>query len=162
MKGTYRRVVGGFAQTLRFVSALAIMAMLFLSCADIVLRFFGAPIHGVYDMVSFLGAIAASFAIAQTSLENGHVAVSFVVNKFSKRLQAGIRFVVNVLGLGLFSAIAWQSFVYATDLRASGEISPTIQFPYYPIVYGIAFAAGAVCLVLLLAIAENLAKVSRP
>jgi TRAP-type C4-dicarboxylate transport system permease small subunit len=161
MKGTYPRVVGGLAQRLRFVSALAIMAMLFLSCADILLRFFGAPIHGVYDMVSFLGAIAASFAIAQTSLENGHVAVSFVVNKLSKRLQAGVRSVVNFLGLGLFALIAWQSFVYATDLRASGEISPTIQFPYYPIVYGIAFAAGAVCLVLLLTIAENLAKVFR-
>jgi TRAP-type C4-dicarboxylate transport system permease small subunit len=162
MRGTYRRVIGGFAQRLRFVSALAIMAMLFLSCADIVLRFFGAPIHGVYDMVSFLGAIAASFAIAQTSLENGHVAVSFVVNKLPKRLQAGVRSVVNLLGLGLFAAIAWQSFVYASDLRASGEISPTIHFPYYPIVYGIAFAAVAVCLVLVSAVAENLAKVSRP
>jgi TRAP-type C4-dicarboxylate transport system permease small subunit len=162
MTNMYRRVVHGLALTLRFISALAIMTMLFISCADIVLRVFSRPIRGVYDMVSFLGAIAASFAIAQTSLENGHVAVSFVVNKFAKRLQAGIRSVVNALGLGLFSAIAWQSFVYATDLRASGEISPTIQFPYYPIVYGIAFAAGAVCLVLLLAIAENLAKVSRP
>lgn len=161
MTNMYRRVVHGLALTLRYISALAIMAMLFISCADIVLRVFSRPIHGVYDMVSFLGAIAVSFAIAQTSVENGHVAVSLVVSKFSERVRAGTRAAVNFLVLAFFIVIAWQSYLYASDLRASGEISPTIQLPYYPIVYGIAFGAVAVCLVLALAFAENLAKVFR-
>jgi TRAP-type C4-dicarboxylate transport system permease small subunit len=161
MTSRYRRVVHGLALILRFVSGLAIMAMLFLSCADIVLRLFSMPIYGVYDMVSFLGAIAVSFAIAQTSIENGHVAVSLVVSKFPERVRAGTRAAVNLLVLAFFIVIAWESYLYASDLWASGEISPTIQLPYYPIVYGIAFGAVAVCLVLLLAFAENLAKVFR-
>lgn len=161
MTNMYRRFVHRLALILRFISALAIMAMLFVSCADIFLRFLGMPLYGVYDIVSFLGAIAVSFAIAQTSAENAHVAVSLLVSKFPERIRACNRAVVNFLLFVFFIAIAWQSYVYASDLRASGEISPTIQLPYYPIVYGIAFAAVAVCLVLLLAFVENLDKVFR-
>ena len=161
MTNIYQGFVHSLVLVMRFVSGIAVMVMLFLTCADIVLRFFRMPIRGVYDLVSFLGAIVVSFAIANTSMENGHVAVSFVVDKFPKRLQAGFRAVVNFLGLGLFAAISWQSFLYATDLRSSGEISPTIPLPYYPVVYGISFATGVVCLVLFAAFAENLAKVLR-
>jgi TRAP-type C4-dicarboxylate transport system permease small subunit len=161
MTNIYLKFVHGLVRVMRFVSGAAIMMMLSLTCADIVLRFFRRPIPGVYDLVSFLGAIAVSFAIAHNSLENGHVAVEFVVAKLPERIRAGVRSMVNFLGLLLFVAISWQSFLYANDLRASGEISPTIQLPYYPVVYGISFATGAVCLVLFAALAENLAKVRK-
>jgi TRAP-type C4-dicarboxylate transport system permease small subunit len=159
MTKLYQRSVNGLVRMMSYISAAAIVVMLALTCADIALRFFRRPIPGVYDLVSFLGAIAASFAIAHTSMEKGHVAVGFVVSKFPQRIRSGILAVVNLLGLGLFAAFSWQSFLYASELRASGEISPTIQIPYYPVVYGISFATGAVCLVLLLFLAENLGKV---
>jgi TRAP-type C4-dicarboxylate transport system permease small subunit len=157
----YKRFVQKFVLIMRNISGTAIMMMLFLTCADIIMRFFRMPIRGVYDLVSFLGAITVSFGIAHTSLENGHVAVSVIVNKFPERSQAFIRTVVNFLSIGLFAVISWQSFRYATDLWASGELSPTVELPYYPIVYGIAFSTAVVCLVLFGAFAENLVKVLR-
>ena len=48
------------------VSAAAIVAMMTLTCADVVLRWFRHPIKGTYELVSFLGAIAVSFAIADS------------------------------------------------------------------------------------------------
>lgn len=161
MTNTYQRFVHGLVLIMRFVSEIGVMVMLFLTCADIVLRFLGMPIRGVYDVVSFLGAVVVSFAIAHTSMENGHVAVSFVVDRFPKRLQAGFRSVINFLGLGLFAVISWQFFLYAKNLQAAGEMSPTITLPYYPIVYGMSFATGTVCLVLFAVFAENLAEVLR-
>ena len=47
------------------------------------------------------------------------------------------------------------------DLKASGEVSQTLELPFYPFVYGISFAAAAVCLVLLVDLFKSLGEVFR-
>lgn len=155
----YEKTVPQLSRGMRHLSSAAVIAMLILTCADIVMRFFQKPILGTYDIVSFLGAVVFSFGLAHTTLEKGHVAVSFVVDRCPSRVRAGIRTVTNLLALALFSAISWQSFLYALELQQSGEVSPSIQLPFYPIVYGIGFATGVVCLVLIIDLSQNLAKV---
>ncbi len=49
--------------------------------------------------------------------------------------------------------------MYAQKLRRWGEVSMTLELPYYPFVYGMALGAFAVCLVLLLGIFEKGVKV---
>ena len=165
--------VNSLAKTMYYIAGAAIVTMMLLTCADVIMRFSVTvfrtyrweflkpfrPIPGTYELVSFLGAVAVSFAMAHTSVEKGHVAVSLVVRLFSERVQAIIESVTNVLGLILFAMISWQSVLYANDLRASGEVSLTLQLPFYPFVYGIAFSAAAVCLVLLKDLFKNLVKV---
>jgi hypothetical protein len=46
--------------------------------------------------------------------------------------------------------------LYANHLREIGEVSLTLQLPFYPFVYGIGFSAAAVCLVLLVELVKNL------
>jgi len=165
--------VNSLAKTMYYIAGAAIVTMMLLTCADVILRFAVTvyrsyrweflkpfrPIPGTYELVSFLGAVAVSFAMAHTSVEKGHVAVSFVVRLFSERVQAIIESLTNVLGLILFAMISWQSVLYANDFRVSGEVSLTLQLPFYPFVYGIGFSAAAVCLVLLTDLFNNLAKV---
>jgi TRAP-type C4-dicarboxylate transport system permease small subunit len=158
---------------LYWIAGLAIVLMMLLTCADILLRlcvtlfhhygwkFLGPfrPIPGTYELVCYLAAVAASFAMAHTSIENGHVAVSLVVRLFPQRVQGIIAVFTDLLGLYFFCMISWRSILYAEDLKRSGEVSLTLQLPYYPFVYGVSFAAAAVCLVLLMDFSENLHKV---
>lgn len=137
------------AQKLGIIAAVAIFFMMALTCADVVLRLFRMPIPGTYEIVSFMGAVAVAFAIAYTSVEKGHVAVSLVVQLLPGRLQAVVESILAVIGIMLFALIAWQSALYALDCQRSGEVSLTLQLPFYPIIYGVAFGAGVVCLVLL-------------
>jgi TRAP-type C4-dicarboxylate transport system permease small subunit len=143
---------------LGFVAAAAIFFMMALTCADVFLRLFRMPIPGTYEIVSFMGAVAASFAIAYTSIEKGHVAVSLVVQLFSQRVQAVIESVIAIFGIILFALIAWQSVIYALDCQRSGEVSLTLQMPFYPIIYGVAVGAGVVCLVLIIDIVNEVSK----
>jgi TRAP-type C4-dicarboxylate transport system permease small subunit len=137
------------ARNLGIVAAVAIFSMMALTCADVILRLFRMPIPGTYEIVSFMGAVAVSFAIAHTSVEKGHVAVSLVVQLLPKRAQAVIESILAALGIILFALIAWQSVLYGLDCQSSGEVSLTLQLPFYPIIYGVALGAGVVCLVLL-------------
>jgi TRAP-type C4-dicarboxylate transport system permease small subunit len=161
------------AKMLYWIAGAAIVTMMLLTCVDVVLRFCVTlyhdfrwefltpfrPIPGTYELVRFLGTIAAAFAMAHTSVEAGHVAVSIVVRLFPARVQALIETITTTFGLIFFAIVSWQSVVYAMDLKASGEVSLTLQLPFYPFIYGIGFAAAAVCLVLLTDLSKSLVRV---
>jgi TRAP-type C4-dicarboxylate transport system permease small subunit len=163
------------AKILYWIAGFAIVSMMLLTCTDIILRlgvtlyhryhlwFLSPfmPIPGTYELVCFLGAIAVSFAMAHTSVEKGHVAVSLIVQLLPKRAQALIGSITSSFGLIFFALLSWQSMLYANDLRSSGEVSLTLQLPFYPFVYGISFAAVAVCLVLIVELYTNLTGVSK-
>lgn len=146
------------ANSLYRVAGSAIVAMMLLTCTDVVLRYFRKPIPGTYELVCFLGAVAVAFAMAHTSVEKGHVAVTFVVSLLPQRIQGLIESITTSFGLIFFVLIAWQSATYANDLRLSGEVSLTLELPFYPFVYGISFSAAIVCLILLSNLFNNLLK----
>lgn len=146
------------ARKLNMIAAIAIVIMMSLTCADVILRLFRKPVPGTYEMVSFLGAIVVSFALAHTSVEKGHVAVSLIVRLFPARVQAVIESMIAVLGMILFGLIAWQSLLYGLDCQRVGEVSLTLQIPFYPVIYGVAFGSAAVCFVLLVDLINAITK----
>ena len=148
------------ARRLDMIAAMAIFSMMALTSIDVFLRyFFRKPIPGTYEIVALLGAIAVSFAVAHTLAERGHVAVSLIVQIFPKRLQGIIESIISIFGIILFGLIAWQSVLYGMDCQRSGEVSLTLELPFYPVIYGVALCAVVVCLVLLVDLANAVAKV---
>jgi TRAP-type C4-dicarboxylate transport system permease small subunit len=148
------------AQKLGMIAALAIFFMMSLTCIDVFLRyFFRRPIPGTYEVIALLGAVAVSFAMAHTLAEKGHVAVTLIVQMFPKRLQGIIEGIISIFGIILFGLITWQSVLYGIDCQRSGEVSLTLELPFYPIIYGVAFGAAVVCLVLLVDLANAIANV---
>ena len=137
------------ARKFDLIAAIAVFGMMCLTCSDVILRLFRKPIPGTYEIVSFLGAIAVSFAMGHTTAEKGHVAVSLIVQLFPRRVQRVIESFISLFGIVLFGVIAWQCVLYGMDCQRAGEVSMTLQLPFYPVIYGVAMGAGAVCLVLL-------------
>ena len=171
---SFEKISKNLAKVLYWVAGIAIVTMMLLTCADVILRFSVTlyrtlkwellssikPIPGTYELVCFLGSVAVAFAMAHTSVEKGHVAVSLVVQLLPAKVQALIDTTTGVFAFVLFALLSWQSVLYATELHESGRVSLTLELPFYPFVYGISFAAAAVCLVLLVEIFSNLLKVS--
>ncbi len=155
---SFQKISYGLSRKLYWIAGAAIVAMMLITCADVVLRYFRMPIPGTYELVCFLGAVAVAFAMAYTSLEKGHVSVSFVVALFPQRIQGLIESITHLFGLFFFVLIAWQSAIYANDLRLSGEVSLTLELPFYPFVYGIAISAAAVSLILIFDLFKNVRK----
>ena len=155
----FEKFIRDISNKMYWIAGTAIVAMMFLTTADVVLRLFRKPIPGTYELVGFLGAVAVSFAMAHTSIEKGHVSVSFVVSHFPARVQRFIECITSCLGLFIFGFIAWQSIAYANDLHTAHEVSLTLELPFYPFIYGIGFSAGVVCLLLLFDAIKNVIKI---
>lgn len=150
-------ISAGFLARLLFgLAGAAIVAMMLLTCADVILRLFSRPIPGTYELVSFFGAVSVAFAMAHTCVEKGHIAVSVLVQLLPRRGRETVDALTSALSLALFALIAWRSVLYAEDLRRSGEVSLTLQLPFYPFVYGIGLSAAVVCLVLLSDVVRHL------
>jgi TRAP-type C4-dicarboxylate transport system permease small subunit len=140
------RISSGF----NIVAGAAVVAMMLLTCADVLLRLLRHPIPGTYELVGFLGTVIVSFSLALTSLSKGHIAVEILVDKLPRRAQVGIEALTSLIGAVLFAIVTWQSLIYAADIRQSGEVSVTLTMPIYPFIYGIAAGSALLVLVLLL------------
>lgn len=126
-----------------------------LTVVDVFMRILGKPLVGVFELVAFFGAVVIGFSIPFTSWVRGHIYVDFLILKFSKGTRKGIHVFTRLLGMGLFALIGWNLLKMAGDLQRSGEVSPTLHVPFYPVVYGI----GVVCLIQALVLTADIVKV---
>jgi len=138
-----------------WIASLTVIAMMLLTCFDVVMRFFRCPIPGIYETVGLLGAIFVSFSLASTSMTQSHIAVDFLVKKCPQQIQDIINCLHNLVATGLFGLIAWQSVWYAMGLKANGEVSPTLQISTYPFVFGVAIGCFMLCLILSAQLIDN-------
>ena len=54
---------------LNIVGGITLVLMMLLTVTDVVLRFFGKPITGTYELMGYCGALVIGFALAQTTLD---------------------------------------------------------------------------------------------
>ncbi|NIS62484.1 MAG: TRAP transporter small permease subunit [Proteobacteria bacterium] len=154
----FEKFVTRLSWVLDQIAGCSLLAMMGLTVADVILRSFRRPILGTYEIVGLMGAIVIAFAMPYTTLQRGHVAVGIVVSSLSPSAQAIINLVTRTLSIILFALIAWECSRYGNDLKAAGEVSMTLRLPFYPILYGIAFAAAVVCLVIASRIIQSLVR----
>jgi TRAP-type C4-dicarboxylate transport system permease small subunit len=132
------------------VSAAAVVFIMLLTCADVVMRLFGSPIPGTYELVGYFGSVIISFGMARTSIERGHIAVNLLVDRLPPRVQILIEGVGNLAASALFGFLAWQSQIYARDILETGDVSLTLGMPTWPFVLGLATGSGMLSLALFL------------
>jgi TRAP-type C4-dicarboxylate transport system permease small subunit len=155
----FERWVHSTTRGVSFISGLAVMLMMLLTCADVILRLFGHPIPGTYELVGFLGAVTISFAMAYTSVEKSHIAVEIFVERLPRRLQYFLESVISLISFILFAVIARQCFVYTLDMKQSGEVSLTLGMPIYPIIAGVAVGCVFLSLVLLFDVLKSARRI---
>jgi TRAP-type C4-dicarboxylate transport system permease small subunit len=131
------------------ISGIAITFILLITCSDVVLRLFGKPIVGTFEMVGLAGAVVIGFGIPFTSWTRGHIFVDFMVQKFSKGTAKVINVITRLMGIAIFTLIGWNLFIFAYELFKSGEVSLTRQIPFYPIAFGLGVCCFIQCLVLI-------------
>jgi TRAP-type C4-dicarboxylate transport system permease small subunit len=137
------------SRLLNGIAGVAITFIMALTVLDVVLRFFRRPIVGTYELVAFTGAVVIGFAIPLTSWMRGHIFVDFFTGKLPNAARSIFNLITRCMGVGLFLLIGWNLILVGMDLQKSGEVSLTLQLPFYPVAYGLAVSCFVQCMVLL-------------
>jgi TRAP-type C4-dicarboxylate transport system permease small subunit len=147
--GRFTEITRRLNDYLIFTGGVFFLGMIFLTCANILLRSVWLPISGTFELMGFFGAMTISLAMGQTQIRRGHIAVDILVARFSEKSRRKLT-AVNCLACFLFCGIlAWELAAKGANLRATGELTETLRISYYPFLYGVAFGTGALSLVFL-------------
>ena len=149
------RIVHKLSGWLEIVAGAALVIVMFLSGADVVGRTFGRPIPGAYEIISFAGGLVLGFAIPASAIGKVHVIVDLVIAKLTPGPKAVLHFISRLMGAGLLCATGYALIMMGSKLRATGEVTPVLQLPFYPIAYAMGLAFLVTALILLL---ESISK----
>jgi TRAP-type C4-dicarboxylate transport system permease small subunit len=148
MKGFLEKIKGlsGF---LNIIAGISLTFLMLLTVMDVILRSLKSPIVGTYELVAFSGAIVIGFAVPFTSWVRAHIYVDFFILRFSKKVRNIFNITTRCMVIVLFILIGWNLIRYGVDLQKSGEVSLTLQMPFYPVAYAVGVCCFVQCLVLI-------------
>lgn len=152
LEKTYTVILRWLVYSLVVVSGLGIAVMIITICADVVLRRFGHPVIGAYDIVKIAGAITLAAALPYTTAIKGHVAIEYFFHKLNRTGRLIVDTLVRLLGIVLFGFLGWRSFLYGGEMLRSGQVMQTLQLP----VFWLPWVIGICCVVVMLVIIYNL------
>ena len=133
------------------VGRVILALMVLLITLDVVLRyFFNRPIKGSYELVQFLLVLLVFLGLAYIQTKKGHVSVSLISAKLSRRQRSVVGSATYLLCLIIFSLISWRCILQAETLRVSGTSSDTLSIPNFPFMWLVAFGSVLLCLVFLI------------
>ncbi len=120
---------------LSHIGAVALTLMMGLTVCDVLLRAFGHPIMGTFEIVSQSLAIVIGFGIPKVSFDRGHVYMEFVTERLSTKGKAVLNTFTRVICILLFILISYNLIGVGNEFRLSGEVTSTIRLPFYPLAY---------------------------
>jgi TRAP-type C4-dicarboxylate transport system permease small subunit len=131
------------------VGGTVLALMMLLTVSDVVLRVFGKPILGTYELISLAGAVVVGFAIPKTSHDDAHVFVDILIVGLSAKVRRVFQVMTKFLGIVLFVLLGINIALKGSELYSAGEVSLTLHMPLYPVAYALGFCCLIECLVLL-------------
>ncbi len=141
------------ARALALVACLMLFAMMVVTFADVVGRYFlSAPLPAAYELVS-LGMPGIIFcALPLVNLREEHVTVDLLDHVTPPALRRLQGVVVNLVTAGAMAFLAWRLAIRASDQARYTEVTEALWLPLWPFSAGMA-ALSAVAAVAALAAA---------
>lgn len=142
-------VVGKISGILDKLAGICIFSVMLLIIANIILRtVFDHPILGTYELVGFFAALGVALALAHCAFQDGHIAVSLIMERFPQKIQSLAAVIVNAVTIVFLLATVWSFGKFGYVMRLKGLVSPSAEIPVYPFIYLVAFGMLGLCLVL--------------
>lgn len=130
------------------VSGVTLIVTVLLTVLDVLLRSFGRPITGTYELVGYFSTIVVGFALPLTTWTKGHVYMEFILEKITKQNQDIANIFTRIIGIVLFAFATYYLVDMGIVLQSTGEVSPTLQLPVYPFAWCVAISSFMMCFVL--------------
>ncbi len=156
------RVIHSLSRRMCLIGVFVISAMMLLTCADVVLRYFRYPIKGTYDIIGILGGVLIALPLSYSHVMGRQVAVESIFSKSGQTVQIITKGIVGLLSVGMVGLIAWRSFFLGNDLWRTGRVSDTIAIPVFPFLYVLTFGCAVYFLVLLIDFFKLFKKADTP
>jgi TRAP-type C4-dicarboxylate transport system permease small subunit len=151
--GGLLRAVTAVEKAVSSVAAFFMFAIMIIVFGDVVMRYgFNRPFSWAYDLISlYLMAGIFFLILSEAYAAHAHVSVDILQQKFPPALIRVSEIVTCLVGIAVFSLIAWLGLLRALDsFRSSDVMAGAIPWPMWPSIGLVPFGAGLITLRLVL------------
>jgi len=142
------KLIAWLVQILQTIAGLFLLAMMLLTVADVVGGMFGYPILGAEEITCLMAPVLLAFGLPLSHKKGAQIGVDLLYQVFPPRLKRIDDVIISLVGAVFFFIVAWQCSSYALELKKVGEVTATIQFPSFYLIFSIAFAFFVLALVI--------------
>jgi TRAP-type C4-dicarboxylate transport system permease small subunit len=157
----FDKAVTWASNKLDVVAGIALVAMMTLIFGNVLCRAAYRPIMGTYEITAFLASVTISLALANCAVKKGHIALTLFIDRLPPRVQAAFDSIVSMIGACLYMILAWEVAKYALHMKGTGEVSLTMEIPFYPFIFGVAFGLLMLALVSLVTFVKSLVRITK-
>jgi|MudIll2142460700_1097286.scaffolds.fasta_scaffold01212_2 TRAP-type C4-dicarboxylate transport system permease small subunit len=111
--------------------------IILLTVCDVILRYFGMPILGAYEIVSLGGALIIGISSFLTYWKKSHIRVDTFVNKYPGTISHILYIITRVAILFIVGLTGWGLIMMGVDLLETHEVTVTLRIIYYPVVWAL-------------------------
>lgn len=129
-----------------FLGGCFLVMMIFLTCANILLRQFGVPVRGTFEIMGFLGAVIFAFSLGYSHEKKEHLYVSIIFDRFPEKVKKAAHVINSLVCIFFFSLVSWQLVKKALVLKNVYEVSETLRIAYYPFILVLSFGVAVLVL----------------
>ena len=133
-------------------------AMVLITVANVAGRYVAsAPIKGTYEIIGLLLVCLTATGLGYCQLEKGHIRVSIIRDRLTKRGQAILDSLAFLIGLGGIGLVCWYTFFRAKKylFLTRGEVTEILGIHFYPFMFILFFGFLLLALVLLVHLIQS-------
>jgi TRAP-type C4-dicarboxylate transport system permease small subunit len=141
------KVLGAIEKIVSTIAAAFMFAIMMIVFSDVIMRYvFNKPFSWAYDLISmYLMAGVFFLVLSEAYTSRAHVSVDILQQKFSPAMIRLSEIVTCIVGMIVFSLIAYLGFLRAVDSYQSADVmAGAIPWPMWPSIGLVPFGAGLI------------------
>jgi TRAP-type C4-dicarboxylate transport system permease small subunit len=136
-------------QGLAWLAGCSLLLLILVVVVNAIMRVFYAPFSGATEIAGWLTAVSIAFGLGYTQVKRGYVEIDALVERLPKGLQLTIKRIMLFISMIFYSLVAWQITVYGLNVMNNGNLSETMQLPFYPLIFLLSLGFAGLTLALL-------------
>lgn len=144
----FKTVVERICLAFALIGGSMMLAMIFLTIADVTGRyFFNKPISGTFEISQLMLALLVWCSLPYATYLGAHICADFVSSRVSPRVGAYLTILGSIIGLVFFAAIARQDTADVFTAFREEVVTPDLRIPLWPFKIFLPLMASGACLV---------------
>lgn len=119
------------------IGAICLMAMMFLTVADVLGRYImNAPVPGSTEVTELLLAAVVFLGLPAASIDNDHIAVDIFTSRLTEMRARLMEIGISLVSAAVLGGVAWRIWIVGNQIAGYSGTTPTLKLPLAPVAYG--------------------------
>jgi TRAP-type C4-dicarboxylate transport system permease small subunit len=156
------RILKELCRVLTYTAAAILGLSIFYIALGVIARYiFNRPFRGDFEIIVLCAGIVGSFGLAYALMEDAHIRIDIVTQRFPRRPRLVLNVVTYFFGFAFWGIIAWASTIYAFQYKASNWTTGLWEIPQYPFAFAVSAGIYVLCLVFVWKLVKSVAEVAK-